>query len=361
MSKIIEGTLASQIVDAVGEVVDKDINFINPMGMIIASTDSSRIGAFHEIGYEVAKSRKMIAVSGNESYEGTKMGVNYPIVIGQEVFGVIGITGDPKQVMQYGFLASKISEIFIKEARLLGSIESRKTMIGNLMNLCIYEVDAKAEIIHDMMSKLHIKASQKYYCMVLEIPKNSLDYIEGEQRIHQLLSHYNIELYMYQYPNHFVLIVPQPRMRELKSFLAGIKTGESHQLLGGIGEGEPIEQIRSSYQTALIALRYAKHKDVGILDSSEMDIELLYEQLPETARAQYVTKILGSLTREEEQLLETYYKCNMSLKSTADQLYIHKNTVQYRLDKIHEKTGLNPREFKDSVKLYCALYLQTTQ
>ena len=41
----------------------------------------------------------------------------------------------------------------------------------------------------------------------------------------------------------------------------------------------------------------------------------------------------------------------------ADKLFLHKNTLQYQLDKIWKNTGYNPREFKDASVLYIALKL----
>lgn len=357
MTKILNSALGQQIVDAVREVVDQDINFINADGIIIASTDAKRVGGFHEAGYEVAHKRKMIIVSEDEAFEGAKTGVNYPIIIEGQVMGVIGITGEPRKIMKYGFLASKITEIFIKEAQLMGSYESRKTMIGYFMNLCIYEKAVKAQVIKDMMIKLHIKESVSYQCVIVEIPKNNVEYIQIEKQVHHLLSHYNIELYMYQYPNRFILVIPRDRVRELKSLIKDLEGEEESYIFCGIGSRGSIQEIRASYEMALIALKHGKLMGSMVVDSSDLDMEILFERLPDHVKDKYIQKVVGKLTEEEIKLLEKYYTCNMSLKLTADDLYIHKNTVQYRLDKIYEKTGLNPREFKDSARLYVGIYL----
>ena len=50
----ISHTLAQQIVNTIKDVCSYDINFINPSGTIIASTNSARIGTFHEIGRKAA-------------------------------------------------------------------------------------------------------------------------------------------------------------------------------------------------------------------------------------------------------------------------------------------------------------------
>ena len=48
----------------------------------------------------------------------------------------------------------------------------------------------------------------------------------------------------------------------------------------------------------------------------------------------------------------------MSLSAASRKLYIHKNTLQYKLNHIAEKTGWNPRRFQDAVLLFLALELQ---
>ena len=62
-------------------------------------------------------------------------------------------------------------------------------------------------------------------------------------------------------------------------------------------------------------------------------------------------------SEKEQKLLKTYFANNMSLKETAKQLYLHKNTLQYQLDKIWKTTGYNPRNFKDATVLYVGLKL----
>ena len=84
-------------------------------GIITASTNAERIGDFHESGYKTAESGVMGVVSTDDEYRGTKKGINYPIIYDGNVMGVIGITGEPTEVERYGFLITKISEVFIRE------------------------------------------------------------------------------------------------------------------------------------------------------------------------------------------------------------------------------------------------------
>jgi carbohydrate diacid regulator len=55
------------------------------------------------------------------------------------------------------------------------------------------------------------------------------------------------------------------------------------------------------------------------------------------------------------QTLECFFSNNMGLTQTADQLGIHRNTLVYRLDRIAETLGLDPRQFDDAVQIKLAI------
>lgn len=72
----------------------------------------------------------------------------------------------------------------------------------------------------------------------------------------------------------------------------------------------------------------------------------------------FLSKTVAALEEEDLNLLSTYFSSNLSLSDTAKALYIHKNTVQYRLNRIGEQTHLNPRIFRDAVLLYLGVCLR---
>ena len=55
--------------------------------------------------------------------------------------------------------------------------------------------------------------------------------------------------------------------------------------------------------------------------------------------------------------LYTFSGCGMSLKVTSDALFMHKNTLQYQLDRIWRNSGYDPRAFQDAVILYLGVKL----
>ena len=84
-------------------------------------------------------------------------------------------------------------------------------------------------------------------------------------------------------------------------------------------------------------------------------LPLLVSSSPKQKR-DYADKVLHEL--DDQELLETmenFLQENMNLTKTAERLKVHRNTVIYRLDKIQERIGRDPRSFSDAVELHLAL------
>ena len=107
--------LAQSIVEAAKAVIGYDVNYMNPDGRIIASTDTQRIGTFHEAGLRVLERGLPMEIEAENAYLGTRQGINYPVVMDGQQFGVIGISGDPEECRAFGFLLTKLTEVLIRE------------------------------------------------------------------------------------------------------------------------------------------------------------------------------------------------------------------------------------------------------
>jgi len=97
---------AQSIVEKTKNLLGKNINIMNSLGIIVGSKDKSRIDTFHEGAAEVIKTGKEIEITSKQAseLEGVKPGVNLPIYLNNRIVGVVGITGDPDEVRPYGQL-----------------------------------------------------------------------------------------------------------------------------------------------------------------------------------------------------------------------------------------------------------------
>ena len=124
-----------------------------------------------------------------------------------------------------------------------------------------------------------------------------------------------------------------------------------------VGKKCQLFQLSLSYQSALTALKYCRSSENGIAFFDDMTLEILLSSISEQEKNAYLQKTISALSDEEKNLLQTYFEANMSLLGTSQKLFLHKNTVQYKLNHIYQKCRLNPRVFKDAVLLYLALQL----
>jgi DNA-binding PucR family transcriptional regulator len=92
-----------------------------------------------------------------------------------------------------------------------------------------------------------------------------------------------------------------------------------------------------------------------------MRLEKLLNVLSETEQQRYVSQVLKrnnqSADTEMYVLLEQFFALDCNVSETAKSLYVHRNTLLYRLDKFKQETGLDVRSFNDAVLVQVALLL----
>lgn len=84
---------------------------------------------------------------------------------------------------------------------------------------------------------------------------------------------------------------------------------------------------------------------------------LLIGQTEPAFRQELSRNILQEYMDDEETLdmLETFVHCNLNISETAKELHMHRNSLQYRLDRLFEKTGLDVRQFRQAMTVYLAM------
>lgn len=354
MDNIISISLAQQIVDSVKHIVGKDINIINQKGIIIASTDSSRIGTFHEAGFSVINSSSSKIVEDEQTYTGSKKGINYPIRVNDKTVAVIGITGNPSELNKYGFLITKITEVFIKEQQLEYQYKTRQQLIRYAITSLISNDPSDSRKLIEI---LNMDSQTKYAVMVLYHNSNShsenLSSIDAP--LEGIFHQFDSILHTYIYPNEYIALLDESQYRTIMKNCKDFEHHYGSYLKTGIGPLESISCLPASYHYAKLALDFAVKNKQTLVFYEKNDLFLLLECMDDKIKAYYSDKILSKLDLEEIKFLKVYFQNNTSLKETANKLFLHPNTVQYRLNKIAEKTSLDARSFHDAVLFYLAI------
>lgn len=117
-----------------------------------------------------------------------------------------------------------------------------------------------------------------------------------------------------------------------------------------------LKNISSSFKEAKMALDVGKifGENKHIINYDQLGIGRLIYQLPNNLCKMFVSEVLKDITSvqfDEETLMTVskFFENNLNVSETSRQLYIHRNTLVYRLDKLQKMTGLDLRNFDDAI------------
>ena len=146
----------------------------------------------------------------------------------------------------------------------------------------------------------------------------------------------------------------------IRSLFGGAGNQEVHIAYGSIVK--EIKEVSRSYKEARMALDVGKifFEDKDIIAYANLGIGRLIYQLPIPLCKMFIKEIFGGRSPDDfdEETLMTinkFFENNLNVSETSRQLYIHRNTLVYRLDKLQKSTGLDLRIFEDAITFKIAL------
>ena len=356
MSIYLSRKSAQKIVDTVKDVCGHDINFINTDGIIFASTNEIRIGEFHEIGKKVIDTREIIEVESDDNFYGTQKGVNIPIVYNHEIIAVIGISGFPDDVRQYAVLAQKITALLLREQEIELLNFGYKTQMNSVIHALIENKYIHQEFLKEFLEKRKLSIKENYRTLIIKPDSryNPSNFAMLENEIYQFFNNISSFMCSINYPNDYWIMISDHDYliwkKRIKHWAQDFRT----ILKIGIGSSESIHRQNISYSKGEIALKSLfGSRNIACYD--ELTLEIITGSLTDNVSKAYKEKTIHQLNQEDLKLLKIYFEHNLSLKETSEALFLHKNTIQYKLNKIQKLTGYDPRKFTEAVILYLAI------
>ena len=123
-----------------------------------------------------------------------------------------------------------------------------------------------------------------------------------------------------------------------------------------------IKDVSRSYKEAKMALDVGKifYSSKNVVAYSNLGIGRLIYQLPIPLCKMFIKEIFENKSPDdfdEETLvtIDKFFENSLNVSETSRQLYIHRNTLVYRLDKLQKSTGLDLRVFEDAITFKIAL------
>ncbi|HHY39688.1 MAG TPA: hypothetical protein GX502_00365 [Syntrophaceticus sp.] len=387
----LSANLAQNIVKNSMEIIKKNINILDENGIIIASGDQSRINTFHEPSLEVIKTGKTVEIDKEQSskIDGVLPGISLPITFGDKIIGVVGITGDPEEVRVYAQLLKNTVELMLQDAFLRQQLQ--------------VETGARDRFIHDLlkgrfendMDLFRLRA--KTLGCDIEVPRVAMvidiikiggvplqDWVRcnagRELKLESMTSDVQRRLRQINEETSMITRVGRDRFAILYNLPKGLKDEQLKNHLDsvarklsdmldkvfkmtvsiGIGnKANNYEEYSKSYREACLVLKITRKiwGTPSIYYWDDIGVNIILEYLPENIE-ELIVKTIKVLDDNLKETVKTFFDCNLSVNKTANKLFVHRNTLTYRLDRVNSLTGLDPRNFYDAMYLYLAIMLE---
>lgn len=382
--------LAQSIVNRTMQIIDYNINIMNSKAQIIASGDPKRIGEFHHGASVVLQTGHEYVLDEIEAakHKNVLPGISFPIHFHGSLVGAVGMSGGVEVNRKYGEILQFTTELLLEQAFLKDELAMEEQAKNNFFQDLFLGTWQNYEENYQSRAELfHMPLDCSYLVMVIETSQDSSlpdssdtkfaynkfqEYLQ-KQIISQLSHYKGIQTTIIA--NCLCLLIPCSKddfsvfERQAAEELSTLLDNKLHlKFKIGVGGVAPsVQHISIYYSNALDALKISNilnFKDkIAYFDSLSLEHTLYC--IPSEIRRKYYSKIFQhfSSVKPEQQFaylhtLQEYFENEMSLKETADALFLHRNTLLFRLNRIKEITGLQPQNFHDAIELYFAILMK---
>ena len=343
------------IIHQMRDAVDRVIGVIDDNGVVIACSELVKIGEMRQgVRDELAYTSDAIT-SGGYTYK--------PIGSGSKWEYIVFIEGEDKYAEKIAtILAISLSNIKnLYDEKYDKNSFIKNIILDNILPSDIYikskELRFNAEETRVVfLIKFHSKSDVLSFDMVQNIfPDKNKDYViaTGEQDIVLVKE-----------------VKPNTDIKEIEKIAKSIADtlNSEFYVKVSIGIGTVVDNIKDlarSYKEAQVAYEVGKVFDTekSIVSYDNLGIARLVYQLPTTLCEMFLKEIfkngsIDSLDQETLFTIQRFFENNLNVSETSRKLFVHRNTLVYRLEKIKKLTGLDLREFEDAIVFKVALMVK---
>ncbi len=343
------------IIHQMRDAVDRVIGVVDDNGVTIACSEHGKIGEIKQgVRDELAYTSDAIT-SGGYTYK--------PIGTGSKWEYIVFIEGEDKYAEKIAtILAVSLSNIKnLYNEKYDKSSFIKNIILDNILPSDIYikskELRFNAEETRVVfLIKFHSKSDVLSFDMVQNIfPDKNKDYVisTSEQDIVLVKE-----------------VKPNTDIREIEKIAKSIADTLNSEFYAkvSIGIGTVVDNIKDlarSYKEAQVAIEVGKVFDTekNIISYENLGIGRLIYQLPTTLCEMFLQEVfkngsLDSLDRETLMTIQCFFENNLNVSETSRKLFVHRNTLVYRLEKIRKLTGLDLREFDHAITFKVALMVK---
>ena len=347
--------LFQSVIHQMKDAIDRVIGVIDENGVIISCSELVKIGEIRQgVRDEIAYASDSI-VSGGYTYRalGNTIKSEY----------IVFVEGEDK-------MADKMSRVL---AISLGNIKNlydekydKGSFIKNIIldNILPSDIYIKSKELHFNTEELRIVFLIKFFGKTDMLPFEMLQNMFPDKS----------KDYVISVGEHDIVLVkdirPGTDSKEIERIATNISDTLSSEFYSKVAIGistvvDNIKDLARAYKEAQVALDVGKvfETEKNIISYENLGIGRLIYQLPTTLCEMFLQEVfkkgsLESLDRETLMTIQCFFENNLNVSETSRKLFVHRNTLVYRLEKIRKLTGLDLREFEHAITFKVALMVK---
>ena len=347
--------LFQSVIHQMKDAIDRVIGVIDENGSIIACSELVRVGEMKQgIRDEIAYSSDVFVLDGY-----TYRAINVGLKAGYTVF----VEGEDK-------VADKMSKLL---AISLGNIKNlydekydKGSFIKNIIldNILPSDIYIKSKELHFNAEEVRIVFLIKFYGKSDMMPFEMLQNMFPDKS----------KDYVISVGEHDIVLVKDIKqgtdIKDIEKIATNIADTLSTEFYAKVAIGistivDNIKDLARAYKEAQVALDVGRvfETEKNIISYENLGIGRLIYQLPTTLCEMFLQEVfkkgsLDSLDRETLMTIQSFFENNLNVSETSRKLFVHRNTLVYRLEKIRKLTGLDLREFEHAITFKVALMVK---
>ena len=343
------------VIHQMKDAIDRVIGVIDENGVIISCSELVRIGEVRQ------------GIQEGLGYAGdviTMDGYTYrSLTSGSRSDYIVFVEGEDK-------MAEKMSKLL---AISLGNIKNlydekydKGSFIKNIIldNILPSDIYIKSKELHFNTEESRVIFLIKFYGKTDMMPFEMLQNMFPDKAKDYVISVGEHDIVLVKY------LKPGTEARDIEKIATNIADTLSSEFYTKVSIGistvvENIKDLARAYKEAQVALDVGKvfETEKNILSYENLGIGRLIYQLPTTLCEMFLQEVfkrgsLESLDRETLLTIQSFFENNLNVSETSRKLFVHRNTLVYRLEKIRKLTGLDLREFEHAITFKVALMVK---
>jgi carbohydrate diacid regulator len=367
---LIHGDMLQKLVNKIIEDIGYNINIIDTDGIIIASGNPRRIGTFHKVGKQASDEECRIDIQSIDEnhYEGVKAGINQPFYHNNTLIGIIGITGIPSEINELSNIVKSMIELMYEQEVLKQKMYYRQSDKTFFLNELINLTDRESLVTTiNWGEKLGYDMTTRRNAIVLEFndSESNDSSFATQGKIQVIYQH--IKSNKRHHKNDISTVVSSNRIVILKaSYFLDVDI-EAENLREYIFELVRIINVNTEIPYFIACGSF--YDDIYHIKSSYYEAEFVLVQMKKSSKNQFgfiqdyllayflsktSDNVLKHFFEEDYQKLRAIngmtetlvcmYQSNMNMSQCAKDMFLHRNTILFRLNRLKEILHLDPTE-----------------